>query len=151
MVKVVLLAYNGTREGRKSLARFTHVIPPGEAQIHLLAVVRVPTGAFLAESFVPASIMEEERSRYEEVAREGVSLLTERGYRATPHVAYGEPVEEIVELAAALHADLIVVGHARKTSMAQRWWKSSVGASLIEVAPCSVLIAIEPAGNEVKR
>ena len=80
------------------------------------------------------------RQRIVDAAR---SLMLERGYRVTPHLTYGEPTEEIVELAKALPADLIVVGHKREASLAQRWWKGSVGASLIEVAPCSVLIAIE--------
>jgi len=143
MVKTVLLAYNGTREGHAGLFEFMHVIAPGETQIHLLAVVRLPTGAFLAEGFVPESVMEEERARYQQIVDEGVGLLRERGYRVTPHLTHGEPIEEIVELAKQLPADLIVVGHKREVSMAQRWWKGSVGASLIEVAPCSVLIAIE--------
>ncbi len=143
MVKTVLLAYNGTREGRAGLLQFMDLVPRGELQIHLLAVVRLPTGAFLAEGFVPESVMDEERARHQEIAAEGVRLLAGHGYNATPHVAYGEPVEEIVELAKQLGADLIVVGHKHETSMAQRWWKGSVGASLIEVAPCSVLIAIE--------
>jgi len=143
MVKTILLAYNGTREGRAGLFEFTQVIAVGEVKIHLLAVVRLPTGAFLAEGFVPESVMEEERVRHQEIVDEGVRLLVERGYRVTPHLAYGEPTEEIVELAKQLQADLIVVGHKRQASMAQRWWKGSVSASLIEVAPCSVLIAIE--------
>ncbi len=143
MVRTVLLAYNGTREGRAGVSEFTQVVAAAEVQIHLLAVVRLPTGAFLAEGFVPESVMEEERARYQEIVDEGVRLLVERGYRVTPHLTYGEPTEEIVELARALPADLIVVGHKREASMAQRWWKGSVGASLIEVAPCSVLIAIE--------
>jgi nucleotide-binding universal stress UspA family protein len=142
MVKTILLAYNGTREGRAGLFEFTHVIAPVDVQIHLLAVVRLPTGAFLAEGFVPESVMEEERVRHQEIVDEGVRLLIERGYQVTPHLAYGEPTEEIVELAKRLPADLIVVGHKRETSMAQRWWKGSVSASLIEVAPCSVLITI---------
>ena len=121
MVKIVLLAYNGTREGRTGLFEFMQVIPPAGVTIHLLAVVRLPTGAFLAEGFVPESVMEEERVRYQEVVDEGVHL---------------------VELAKQLHTELIVVGHERETSLAQRWWKGSVGASLIEVSPCSVLIAI---------
>ena len=143
MAKTILLAYNGTREGRTGLFEFTQVIAPGEVETHLLAVVRLPTGAFLAEGFVPESVMEEERARYQEIVDEGVRLLVECGYRVTPHLTYGEPTEEIVELAKQLPADLIVVGHKREASMAQRWWKGSVGASLIEVAPCSVLIAIE--------
>ena len=148
MVKTILLAYNGTREGRAGLLEFTHVIAPGEVRIHLLAVVRLPTTAFLAEGFVPESVMEEERVRYQEIADEGVRLLRERGYDVTPHLTYGEPVEEIGELAKELAAELIVVGHTRATSMAQRWWRGSVGASLIEVAPCSVLIAIERSESE---
>ena len=143
MIKTILLAYNGTREGRAGLFEFTQVIPPANVKIHLLAVVRLPTGAFLAEGFVPESVMEEERVRHQEIVEEGVRLLVERGYQVTPHLAYGEPTEEIVELSKQLSADLIVVGHKRQASMAQRWWKGSVSASLIEVAPCSVLIAIE--------
>jgi nucleotide-binding universal stress UspA family protein len=142
-MKTILLAYNGTREGRTGLFEFTHAIAPGEVWIHLLAVIRLPTGAFLAEGFVPESVMEEERVRYQQICDEGVGLLVERGYRVTPHLVYGEPTEEIVELAKQLPADLIVVGHKREASMAQRWWKGSVCVSLIEVAPCSVLIAIE--------
>src|SRR5215510_14738138 len=136
MVKTVLLAYNGTREGRAGLFEFTQVIAPADVEIHLLAVVRLPTGAFLAEGFEPESVMEDERVGHQEIVDEGVRLLTERAYDVTPHLAYGEPTEEIVELAKRLRADLIVVGHKRETSMAQRWWKGSVGASLIEVAPC---------------
>jgi len=143
MVKTVLLAYNGTREGRTGLFEFMQVIPPAGVKIHLLAVVRLPTSAFLAEGFVPESVMDDERVRYQEIVDEGVHLLVERGYEVVPHLAYGEPIEEIVELAKQFSAELIVVGHERETSLAQRWWKGSVGASLIEVSPCSVLIAIE--------
>jgi nucleotide-binding universal stress UspA family protein len=54
----------------------------------------------------------------------------------------GEPVEEICRLAKSLSVDLIVVGHNQNTSFAARWWKGSVGASLLDYAPCSLLIAL---------
>jgi nucleotide-binding universal stress UspA family protein len=41
-----------------------------------------------------------------------------------------------------MSADLIVVGHNQHTSFAARWWKGSVGASLLDHAPCSILIAL---------
>jgi len=63
MVRTVLLAYNGTREGRAGVSEFTQVVAAADVQIHLLAVVRLPTGAFLAEGVVPESVMEEERAR----------------------------------------------------------------------------------------
>jgi hypothetical protein len=35
-----------------------------------------------------------------------------------------------------------VLGHNQSTSWAKRWWKGSVGASLLDYAPCSILIAL---------
>jgi nucleotide-binding universal stress UspA family protein len=48
-------------------------------------------------------------------------------------------------MAKSIGADLIVVGHNQKTSFAARWWKGSVGATLIDYAPCSILIALSRA------
>jgi len=142
MIEKVLVAYDGTREGRTGLFEYTQTVALKEAEIHLLAVVAMPAGAFLSDGFAPDAVMEEEKSRYEEIAREGVQLLAERGYRATPHLAYGDPTEEIVRLAVELPANLIVVGHKRHRSLAARWWKSSVGISLLEQSPCSILVAV---------
>jgi nucleotide-binding universal stress UspA family protein len=142
MIEKVLVAYDGTREGRTGLFEFTQTVALKDAEIHLLAVVAMPAGAFLSDGFVPDAVMDEEKQRYEEIAREGVQLLAERGYRATPHVAYGDPTSEIVRMAAELPANLIVVGHKRHRSLAARWWKSSVGVSLLEQSPCSILVAV---------
>jgi len=35
-----------------------------------------------------------------------------------------------------------VVGHEHKNSWVQRWWHASISPSLIEEAPCSVLVSI---------
>ena len=142
MIDKVLVAYDGTREGRTGLFEFTETVALKEAEIHLLAVVAMPAGAYLSEGFVPEAVMDEEKQRYEEIAREGVRLLAERGYQAAPHLRYGDPTEEIVRLASELHANLIVVGHKRHRSLAARWWRSSVGASLLEQSPCSILVAV---------
>ncbi|MGD0586832.1 MAG: universal stress protein [Oryzomonas sp.] len=58
------------------------------------------------------------------------------------NLAYGEPVEEICRLATELKVDLIVLGHRKQTSFASRWWKGSVGISLLDRAPCSILVAV---------
>ena len=57
-------------------------------------------------------------------------------------LAVGEPVAEICRAAKSIGADLVVVGHNQKTSFASRWWKGSVGATLLDYAPCSILIAL---------
>ena len=41
-----------------------------------------------------------------------------------------------------IKADLIVVGHRHLDSWAARWWRGSISKTLIEHAPCSVLVAI---------
>ena len=68
--------------------------------------------------------------------------LKQQGFSATGHLAVGEPVEEICRLAKELSVDLIVVGHNQNTSFAARWWKGSVGASILDYAPCSLLVAL---------
>lgn len=142
MDRKILLAYDGTREGRVALLECGEIAPLLHAELHLLAVMRVPTGVFLAEGYVPEVVMAEERQRYQEIVDEGVSLLTRGGHVAQGHLAFGEPVEEICRLAEALGAGLIVVGHRKQASLASRWWKGSVGTSLLERAPCSVLIVL---------
>jgi len=91
---------------------------------------------------VPEELLEEEKKRTQTVLDEGIRSLRERGFNATGHLAVGEPVEEICRLAKTLRTDLIVVGHNQTTSFAARWWKGSVGASLLDYAPCSILIAM---------
>lgn len=142
MVDKILVAYDGTREGRSGLFQFAETVALKAAQVHLLAVVATPAAALLSDGFVPDAVIESERLRIEEIVREGVQLLAERGYQATPHLAYGDPTQEIVRLAEELRADLIVVGHKRHRSLAARWWKSSVGISLLERSPCSILVAV---------
>jgi nucleotide-binding universal stress UspA family protein len=51
-------------------------------------------------------------------------------------------VEEVVRLAKGLGVDLVVVGHNQHSSFAARWWKGSVGATLLDHAPCSILVAL---------
>lgn len=138
----ILLAYDGTREGGVALLECAVIAPRLHAETHLLAVMRAPSGVFLAEGFIPEGMVEEEHRRTQQIIDEGLALLAEKGATASGHFAYGEPVEEICRLADQLKVDLIVLGHRKQTSFASRWWKGSVGASLIERAPCSVLIAI---------
>jgi nucleotide-binding universal stress UspA family protein len=138
----ILLAYNGSQEGRRALFECADLASFLQAETHLLAVASMPPSLFLTEGFVPEELLEEEKKRTQTVLDEGIRTLRDRGYKATGHLAVGEPVEEICRLAKSLRTDLIVVGHNQNTSFAARWWKGSVGASLLDYAPCSILIAL---------
>ena len=138
----ILLAYNGSKEGRRALLECADLAGFLGAETHLLAVASMPPSLFLTEGFVPEELLEEEKKRTQTVLDEGIGTLRDRGFNANGHLAVGEPVEEICRLAKALGVDLVVVGHNQNTSFAARWWKGSVGASLLDYSPCSILIAL---------
>ena len=138
----VLLAYDGSQSGRTALLECADISNLLHAEIHLLAVAPLMAGLYLTEGFVPESLQDEENRRFKDILDEGLKLLAERGVKAEGHVVTGEPVDEICRLAGELRVDLIVVGHRKNAFFMSRWWKGSVGATLIEDAPCSVLIAL---------
>ncbi len=143
MFKKILMAYNGSREGKTALLQCAELAGYGNAETHLLAVAGMPSSMFLTEGFLPEELLEEEKKRAQEVLEEGTSQIKEKGFAVTGHLSVGEPVEEICRLAVELSADLIIVGHQQKASLATRWWRGSVGKSLLDYAPCSVLIALQ--------
>ena len=138
----ILLAYNGSQEGKRALFETADLAGFLNAEMHLLAVASMPPSLFLTEGFVPEELLEEEKKRTKTVLDEGIQTLTQKGFKSTGHLSVGEPVEEICRAAKEVGADLIVLGHNQKTSWAARWWKGSVGASLLDYAPCSLLIAL---------
>jgi nucleotide-binding universal stress UspA family protein len=140
MFKKILMAYNGSRDGKEALLQCCEIASFTKAETHLLAVAGMPSSMFLTEGFLPEELLEEEKKRAQEVLEEGVAQLKDRGYAVTGHLAVGEPVEEICRLASEIGAGLIVVGHERRGIA--RWWHGSVGKTLLDHAPCSVFIAL---------
>jgi len=91
----ILLAYNGSHEGKRALLECGDLAGFLNAETHLLAVASMPPSLFLTEGFVPEELLEEEKKRTQTVLDEGIRTLRDRGYNATGHLAVGEPVEEI--------------------------------------------------------
>ena len=137
----ILMAYDGTQEGRTALFTCAELAAFAKADTHLLSVASMPSTMFLTEGFVPEELIDAEKKRMQGILDEGVASLQQKGFAATGHLAVGEPVEEICRLATELKADLIVVGHHQEKRWAARWWKGSIGATLMDYAPCSILIA----------
>jgi nucleotide-binding universal stress UspA family protein len=141
MFNKILLAYNGSREGKSALLACAEIASFTKSETHLLAVAGMPSSMFLTEGFLPEELLEEEKKRAQEVLNEGIEQLKKKGFSVTGHLAVGEPVEEICRLATELKCDVIVVGHQQKASVASRWWRGSVGKSLLDHAPCSIFVA----------
>jgi len=110
----ILLAYDGSQEGKRALLETADLATFLQAETHLLAVATMPPSLFLTEGFVPEELLEEEKKRSQGVLDEGIRNLRDRGFNATGHLAVGEPVEEVCRLAKSIGVDLIVVAITRK-------------------------------------
>lgn len=143
MYKKILLAYDGSDAGQKALLDCREVAEWSHAELHLVAVMPSAMSFVGLEGGVyDVELEEREKAKYRGVLEDGLRRLSEAGFTARGDVVTGEAVEEIRKYAVQIGADLIVVGHKHLDSWAARWWRGSISASLVEHAPCNVLIVI---------
>ncbi|TKT74400.1 universal stress protein [Aquamicrobium sp. LC103] len=141
----VLLAYDGSVEGRLALREGAKLAKLCGAEVFLLAVVDISVGIMLAEGAAPGAV-EQQKEVYQKVLAEGVERLEQHGFAPQARLEFGDPAHEIVAVANEIGADLVVVGHRHQSAFA-RWWNGSVGASVLEGLRCSLLIAQNDAGE----
>src|SRR2546422_422954 len=75
MFKKILLAYNGSHEGKSALLACAEIAAFAHSETHLLAVAGMPSSMFLTEGFLPEELLEEEKKRAQEVLNEGIGQL----------------------------------------------------------------------------
>ena len=143
MYRRIVLAYDGSEMGQQALLGCKEFAELARAELFLVAVVSPAIDLASGEgTFGTADFEESERHHFREELDDGLRRLAELGHRATGEVAYGDTIVEIANYAARVGADLIVVGHRHREGWVNRWWRRSVSKSLIEHAPCNVLIVI---------
>jgi nucleotide-binding universal stress UspA family protein len=142
--KTIVLAYDGSESGQKALLDCQEIGQWSHARLHLVAVLPLQTPSMPVEGWSYSAEAEEaERERYQGVLDAGVTRLRGCGLEVQGELVTGNSVDQIVRVAKAVNADLIVVGHRHLESWAERWWRGgSVSKHLIEHSPCNVLVAI---------
>ena len=140
MYQRILLAFDGSPDGREALAQAESVASACGATVHLVAIIDPSESILVVEgmSFIP----DNQRFVVQAVLDEGVRRLRGTGCTATSELKYGKPAEQIILSAAEIDADLIVVGHRDQGTLA-RWLNGSVGESILHQPPCSVLVAVK--------
>ncbi len=141
MYQTILLAYDGTRAGRVVLREGAELAARCGAAVHLLAVLQPSPGILFAEGTQPSGLLEDAQGHYEQVLEEGLQRLRARGLEAEATLRRGDPAEEILAVARATGAELIVLGHRRRNAMS-RWWRAAVDEAILADAPCSLLVAV---------
>ncbi|MBU2147037.1 MAG: universal stress protein [Alphaproteobacteria bacterium] len=138
MYRRILLAYDGSVEGRLALREGARLARLCEAQVCLLAVVQISTGIVFAEGVYPG-VVGEQSEVYKDILAEGERRLRDIGFEPDTRLAMGDPGPEIRAVAKEINADLVVIGHRQHGTLA-RWWSGSVATYLIDHLDCSMLI-----------
>jgi nucleotide-binding universal stress UspA family protein len=146
LYKKVLLAYDGSIEGRRALREGARIAQLCGAEVFLLAVVEVSAGTGTLEGGFVIPITEQIEI-YKKVLGEGVDRLKAMGFSPTARLGMGEAGREIAGVAEEIGANLVVVGHRPDGPLA-RWWFSSVGTYLVKNLRCSVLVAQTEIGDD---
>jgi nucleotide-binding universal stress UspA family protein len=146
MYRRIVLAYDGTLEGRTALREGALLAKRCGAKVFLLSVVAESPGALMVEGAYAAGVVRDQEI-YRSVLEEGLRRLTDFGLEAAARLVTGEPPSQIGAYASEVDADLVVVGH-RKLKLIERWWSGSLGANLLEYTTCSLLVSRNTMSDE---
>jgi nucleotide-binding universal stress UspA family protein len=139
MYKKVLLAYDGSIEGRRALREGAKLAQLCHAEVFLLAVVETASSVATLEGGVVIPI-DDQIATYKAILAEGVERLKTMGFSPTARLGMGDAGQVITEVAHEIDANLVVVGHRPQGPLA-RWLFGNVGTYLVKHLRCSVLVA----------
>ncbi|THD64861.1 MAG: universal stress protein [Bradyrhizobium sp.] len=139
MYKKVLLAYDGSIEGRLALREGAKLAQLCGADVFLLAVVELSSSSVVMEGGFVLPV-DDQISNYKNILAEGVERLKAMGFSPTARLGRGDAGHVITEVAHEIDANLVVVGHRSQGPLA-RWLFGSTDNYLINHLRCSVLVA----------
>jgi nucleotide-binding universal stress UspA family protein len=146
MYRKIILAYDGSLEGRRALREGAVLASRLGSEVFLLAVLPAPTGSRMAEGVHPGPVAHHETTA-QGLLDDALHRLKELGVTARGQLEQGEPVPTIAAWARRIGADLIVLGHRRR-GLLERWWSGGSGAFLAEQVDCSVLVGRQEVTDE---
>jgi nucleotide-binding universal stress UspA family protein len=134
----IVLAYDGSREGRSALREGALLAKRMGAKIFLLAVIADTPGMRVAEA-AHAGAAANQADTYKGILEEAIARLMKLGFSFEAKLVRGEPAQEITAYARQVKADLVVLGH-RKQGLLARWWSASSGFYVSDNLDCSILL-----------
>jgi nucleotide-binding universal stress UspA family protein len=137
MFKKILLAYDGSVGSKLALDHAAELAKAAQAEIHILAVGRIPEYAETVSEVEEAK--EQASSFYSKVIDEAARALTQRGLSATSHIDFGKPGDVILRIAEDLKADLVILGTKPHSALRRRFLGATVD-KVVDHAHCSVLV-----------
>ena len=140
MFKKILLAYDGSDGAKLALEKVVDFAKLANAELHLLAVGRIPEYAETVSETEEAR--EQARSYYSKIMEDAADHLKQGGLSAKVHIDFGKPADTILRIAEELKVDLVVLGTHPHTAVRRRFLGATVD-KVIDHAHCSVLVIRE--------
>lgn len=137
MFKKILHANDGSDGAFKALATALDLAKLAGAEIQMISVEELPQFPEIMEE-VKAEKSAADR-RYREVVKRALTLAQERGVKLNVRVVTGHPVRSIVDHAAEIGADLLVVGATGHSTIFERVLGSRADR-IVEMASCTVMV-----------
>lgn len=139
MYSTILLAYDGSLEGRLALREGARLAQLCSARVVLLAVVEHSSEIYVGDVST-VYLGPDKTDEVRQILEEGAARLRRMGLAHETRLEAGLATERITHVAQDIGADLVVVGHHKQGAMA-RWLRGSVTTSLSDSLNCSLLVA----------
>lgn len=137
MFAKILHANDGSDSAFNALALALAIARQNNSELHMISVEEI--------EYVPEfieEIREETGSaarRFRTVLQRARAMAEESGIALQTHVVMGHPVQRIVDLAAELNVDLLVIGARGHSALYERFVGSRADR-IVQLAPCPVLV-----------
>jgi nucleotide-binding universal stress UspA family protein len=137
MFEKILCANDGSERAFRALALAIKITQENNSELHMVSVEEI--------DYMPEFIEEVREEigtaarRFHKVLQRARQMAEESRVKLHTHVLAGHPVRDIVELAAELKADLLVIGSAGHSELYERMLGSQADR-IIHLAGCPTLI-----------
>jgi nucleotide-binding universal stress UspA family protein len=136
MIKKILLAYDGSEPSNKAFDYAADLAQRYQAEIHVLTVAQMPE---FGEDVETEAVIEHSRIYHKGLLHGLRDRVDRLGVKAHLEMAVGHAAQQILDHAAELGVDLIVMGH-RGRGVLDRWRLGSVTHRVIAYAECIVTV-----------
>ena len=137
MFSKILHANDGSEHAFKALSTAIEIAKQNNSELHMVSVEEI--------DYMPEFIEEVRQEtgtaarRFHAVLQRARAMAEEHQVKIQTHVLAGHPVRDIVQLAAELKAELLVIGATGHSVIYERMIGSRADR-IVQLAPCPVLV-----------
>jgi nucleotide-binding universal stress UspA family protein len=137
MFSKILHANDGSDHAFKALALALEIARQNRSELHMISVEEV--------DYMPEFIEEVRQEagtaarRFHAVLQRARAMAEQHGVKLQTHIVAGHPVRDVVQLAASLKAELLVIGATGHSALYERMIGSRADR-IVQIAPCPVLV-----------